>query len=351
MKQDEIKSHVNVNSFSIGFIVLALAVYILIVAKSLLVPFVVAIGLWYLINALAKGYYSFLKVIPKFFCYILAISTLVFGMWGVVELITANIADVVQEAPRYQKNLEALVLKTTLALKIEDQFTISELLKYINLTDMASSLAKTFTGLAGKTFIVLVYVCFLLYEQRTFDQKISYMISDDNKEKNIRRILKAIDGKIQLYIWVKTLMSALTGGLSYLVMKWVGVDFAEFWGLIIFFLNFIPTIGSLMGIIFPALLTLIQFDTPYEFIVVSAGLSAIQISIGNGLDPKMMGSSLNLSPLVILLSLATWGTIWGIPGMFLSIPIMVIINISLAQFPKTRPIAVMLSKTGAIIDD
>jgi predicted PurR-regulated permease PerM len=143
-------------------------------------------------------------------------------------------------------------------------------------------------------------------------------------------------------------MSALTGGLSFMILRGVGVDFAAFWGLIIFFLNFIPMIGSLIGIIFPALLTLVQFDTYTPFVVVSLGLSAVQMLIGNFLDPKMTGDTLNLSPLVILLSLATWGMIWGIPGMFLSIPIMVIVTIVMSQFETTRPLAVLLSKRGHV---
>ena len=196
--------------------------------------------------------------------------------------------------------------------------------------------------------MVFVYVAFLLIEQRTFSEKIARMIDDDKQESRVREILHNIDEKIRIYLGVKTVMSALTGALSYLVLKWVGVDFAAFWGLMIFFLNFIPMIGSLIGIVLPALLTLVQFDTYTPFIVVSIGLSAIQMGIGNFLDPKMMGDTLNLSPMVILLSLATWGAIWGIPGMFLSIPIMSTTTIVLSQFETTRPIAVLMSKRGHI---
>jgi len=336
---------------SLGFIVLFLFVYFLSVAKDLLLPLVIAIVLWYLINALAKRY-ARIKIshfgLPSFVCYILAIMTLGTGIWGVSELISRNMAEVVQAAPAYQQNLEEITQKLLATLKLNGEAEIATLNDYVNVGSIISAIAKSFTGIAGKTIIVFVYVSFLLLEQRTFNQKISAMISDEKREIKIRSILKSIESKIQLYIWVKTLMSALTGGLSFIVMRWVGVDFAEFWALIIFFLNFIPTIGSLLGIIFPALLTLIQFDTYYPFVVVSMGLSAVQMGVGNFLDPRMMGETLNLSPLVILLSLAVWGTIWGIPGMFLSIPIMVIVTIMLAQFDTTRPIAVLLSKDGKI---
>lgn len=337
--------------FPLAFLALGLFVYILIQAKSLLLPLVMAIGLWYLINAIAKRF-ARLDIggfkIPGFFCYLAAIAALGAGIYLIIDLVSRNIAQVVETAPLYQAKLEIMFDQAVKALKLEDQPSIKDIAGYLDVGNIIKNIATTFTGIAGTALIIFVYVAFLLYEQRTFDEKIKSMATNKTQEKRIRNILESIDTKIQTYLWVKTVMSALTGGLSFVVMKWVGVDFAEFWGLIIFFLNFIPTIGSLLGIIFPTLLTIVQFDTMGPFLIVSVGLSSIQMGIGNFLDPRMMGESLNLSPLVILLSLATWGTIWGIPGMFLSIPIMVIVTITLSQFQSTRAIAVLLSRHGRI---
>jgi predicted PurR-regulated permease PerM len=336
---------------ALGFIVLCLVIYVLHVARTLLVPLVVAVGVWYLINALAKWYHGFnigsFKV-PLKLCFLVSMVTLGIGIWMIIQLVGDNITQVVQAAPTYQANLESLFLNLLAEFNLDAAAAIQEISSYVNLGDIAGNLARVFTGLVGKTLVVFVYVAFLLIEQRTFSEKIARMIDDDGQESRVREILKNIDEKIRIYLGVKTVMSALTGMLSYLVLKWVGVDFAAFWGLMIFFLNFIPMIGSLVGIIFPALLTLVQFDTYTPFVVVSIGLSSIQMGIGNFLDPKMMGDTLNLSPIVILLSLATWGMIWGIPGMFLSIPIMATTTIVLSQFDTTRPIAVMLSKRGHI---
>ena len=336
---------------ALGFIVLCFVFYVLNVGRPILVPLFVAIGVWYLINALAKWYNHFhvgAYRIPLPLCFFVAILTLGAGIWAVIDLISDNMAQVVVAAPTYQSNLEALFVALLAEFNLDAGPTIEQITQYIDLGNMAGGLARVFTGIIGKTIIVLVYVAFLLIEQRTFSEKIARMIEDDAQENRVRVILANIDAKIRLYLGVKTLMSALTGAMSYLVLKWVGVDFAAFWGLIIFFLNFIPMIGSLAGIVFPALLTLVQFDTYTPFVVTSIGLSTVQLLIGNFLDPKMMGDTLNLSPLVILLSLAMWGVIWGIPGMFLSIPIMVIITIVLSQFRTTRPIAIILSKRGQI---
>ena len=153
---------------------------------------------------------------------------------------------------------------------------------------------------------------------------------------------------IQTYIGLKTFVSAITGILSYIVMALVGVDFAGFWAVLIFILNFIPYIGSLVGVAFPAVLTLVQFDSLIPFVITSTVLASVQLAVGNIIEPRMMGRSLNLSPLVILLSLAIVGQIWGIVGMVLSMPFMVIAMIVCAGFEATRPVAIVLSATGNV---
>lgn len=130
----------------------------------------------------------------------------------------------------------------------------------------------------------------------------------------------------------------------------IGVDFAIFWAFLIFLLNYIPTIGSLIATAFPAVLTLVQFETFTPFIIVLVAITGIQMVVGNFIEPKMMGNSLKISSLVVLLSLAFWGAIWGVTGMFLCVPITVILMIIFAQFPTSRPIAILLSDDGDIND-
>jgi predicted PurR-regulated permease PerM len=147
---------------------------------------------------------------------------------------------------------------------------------------------------------------------------------------------------------MKTLVSLATGVLSYAILEWVGVDFAAVWALLIFMLNFIPNIGSILGMMLPALLTLVQFDTLTPFLIITFGLGAVQFVIGNLAEPALMGKSLNLSSFMIILSLTFWGMLWGIPGMFLSVPIMVMFAIICARFDSLRGIAVILSADGRI---
>lgn len=131
-------------------------------------------------------------------------------------------------------------------------------------------------------------------------------------------------------------------------MKAVGVDFAGFWALLIFALNFIPYIGAWLGVVFPAALALIQFDTPTPFLLTTGGLALIQFTTGSIIEPRVMGTGLNLSPVIMLLSLALWGSMWGIAGMLLAVPLMVIVMIVCSHFEATRPIAVLLSADGDV---
>ena len=140
----------------------------------------------------------------------------------------------------------------------------------------------------------------------------------------------------------------MTGGLSYIALLIIGIDSPVFWAFLIFLLNFIPTIGSLIATMFPAVFCLLHYGEFGPGILVLIFVGAIQILVGNILEPKLMGSSMNISSLVTIIALSFWGAIWGVTGMILSVPITVIMIIIFSQFPSTRPIAVALSEKGEI---
>ncbi len=140
----------------------------------------------------------------------------------------------------------------------------------------------------------------------------------------------------------------LTSATSYAVLKTIGVDFAETWALIIFLLNYIPSIGAIIGVVFPALLALIQFDTFWQFLLITALLAGTQLIIGNILEPSLMGRTLNLSPFVVIASLAFWAMIWGIVGAFLSVPLTTALIIVCSHIPSLRWVAILLSADGRI---
>jgi predicted PurR-regulated permease PerM len=152
------------------------------------------------------------------------------------------------------------------------------------------------------------------------------------------------------YLFVKTFIAAATGIGAYIWLRIIGLEFAGVWAFLVFIMNYIPTIGSIVACSLPILYALISGDSLHLPILTASGLIILEVLFGNILDPKLMGKTLNLSTLAILINLVFWGVLWGIAGMFFSVPILAAIFIITAQFDSTRWIAVILSADGQIPD-
>jgi len=155
---------------------------------------------------------------------------------------------------------------------------------------------------------------------------------------------------VRQYITVKTVSNLVTAGVSYAIMLIIGVQFAGFWALLIFALNYIPIFGAASAITLPVLLSLVQPDGGGVRMAAITAISLIGAEqiMSNGVEPRIVGRSLNLSPLIILFSLGIWGSIWGFAGLLLSVPITVTVMIVLSQFRSTRAVAIMMSDNGEI---
>lgn len=339
------------SSFALGFIVVCLIVYILHVASAIMIPLVIAVFVWYLINAIARGLGAFVlkgKNTQRLVCITLAIFMLIAGLWFIYKMISANAVDVMTQAPVYQSKLENFLPELLNQIPAAYRPNKADILSYLDIAGFIKVLVATFTGIAGKTLVVLFYTGFLLYEQRYFGRKLREMATSPGAEARVEKVLRNIDDKIQRYIWVKTFVSALVGISTWVLLRLFHIDFAQFWGVMTFILNFIPYVGSLVSILLPAAIALVQYGDLSLVFLVGFSLSALHVGVGSILDPRLTGDSLNLSPIFIILSLAAWGMIWGVPGMFLSIPILAAIVITMSQFPSTRPYAILLTKTGEI---
>ena len=164
----------------------------------------------------------------------------------------------------------------------------------------------------------------------------------------MRKLTEQIYRSTNQYVTLKTYVSLLTGGFSYIILLLYGVDYAFLWAFIIFLLNFIPYIGSFIATFLPSIFAIVQFGTIWYFIWIFGSIQVVQLIVGNYIEPRVMGKSLNLSPLVVVITLSFWGYVWGLLGMFLSVPITSIMLIIMAQFPSTRSVAVILSENGEI---
>ena len=341
-------SHNTAVSASLVILATIATFYVLVVGKAFLVPLAVAIMIWYVINALSRTYAKLLPKVEKsnWVTTTASLISIALFIFFSVDMVRGNINDVTAAAPAYKANFDVLANKILVRFNLESLPNIKQIISGFEVAPMISTLAATFTNMISDIFLVLIYVLFLMLEQGTFKRKIAQMFPDQIQQGSILSILSHAQEDIQTYLWIKTITSSITGVISYFVLLMVGVDFAGFWAFTIFLLNFIPTVGSIIATFFPALLALIQFDTFAEFFIVLIGVGAVQVIVGNFLEPKLMGSTLNVSLLIVMLSLTLWGSIWGVAGMFLSVPITVIMLIIFAHFEKTRYLAVLLSGDG-----
>ncbi len=324
------------------------------IARDLLIPLVLAIMLWSVVNALADRFQrpkpGGATLLPRWLALLLAVLFLGSLLVLTYQIMASQSTALVEAAPVYQARLTTLAGDLMTRFGIEELPTAEKLFGSLNLGSVLGYLGGSVGAVVSAFILVLIYTGFLFAEQRVMDEKLDALHDEREGSGRSRRVLERIAEQVQFYIWMKTLISLLTGGLSYVVLVMVGVDFAAVWALLIFLLNFIPTVGSIVGVLLPSLLSLVQFDTLTPFLVTAGGLSVVQFVVGNLVEPAVMGRTLNLSPLMILLSLTFWGMLWGIPGMFLSVPMMVILAIVCSQVDGLRWVAVVLSADGNIAD-
>ena len=336
-------------------IIAALSLYLLVVGEAILIPLVLAIFITYLLVAVAHGLQR-IKIggrgLPEGLALGTAALLFLLAIAVLVQLIAGNVRAVVEAAPAYQTRLESLLsdVNTYIATTFNrgKPLTVTSVLDQIDLRAILARLAGVFQEVASNTFQILIYVAFLLLEVGTFDRKLTAMFPGEARQVVLRGTLLQIGHKIERYVLIKTGVSLLIGLLTFATLSILQVDFAPFFGLLHFVLNFVPYVGAVVGITLPTLLALLQFGTVGKVIAVAAVLCINQVVVDNMLEPKLAGKTLNLSPIIIVLGLSVWGTMWGIIGMVLSVPIMVIVMIILSQFPRTRPVAVLMSENGEI---
>lgn len=333
----------------------ALFILLLIVAQDLLIPLVIAMLLWFVLITLAEGIRSLPKIgkyIPNFFALLGAIIISAGVISLIVRIVQNNITVLAENAPNYQEKLTRIGLQ--FISFIDNQFgyhiplDFSMVMGEINFVAVIGMIAKALTATISLGGIILIYVLFMLFESHSFDSKLSAMMTNNDHLIQVRGIIQKVSQQIKTYVVLKTILSVAVGFFSYLVLVYFEIDFPQFWALMIFLLNYIPTVGAVIATIFPCLMALLEYESFGIVVLLAIILTSIHFVIGNLIEPRLIGSSVNLSPLVILISLAVWGKIWGIIGMFLGVPLVVIAAIIFANFSKTRPLAILLSEKGKL---
>lgn len=324
--------------------VIAAGLYFL---REPLTQFALALILWLAIDGLAGTidrrvpFVSRLGALPIAIVIVLGLVALI--GWVVVANLRAMSADFLT----YETRLNQVIAQGHAALRIGGPTpTFSDLIARLDPASVASQLGSGLRNLASDVIFILIYLGFLFPAAALMSTKLDFIFTPGKQREQARDVFRRIRLSMERYLWVQTVVSLVITGLTYTTLVVLGVHNALFWSFVIFFLNYIPTIGSIVAVLVVTAVALIQFSSLAYVLAVAVGVGAWQFIVGNFLQPRMTGDSLNLSALVVLLALAIWGAVWGIAGAFLAAPLTVMLMIVLAQFPSTRWIAILLSADG-----
>jgi predicted PurR-regulated permease PerM len=267
---------------------------------------------------------------------LLALSAVILSQINTVLLTTLSYADQSQRAIAelfgvMGEDVEAAVLATMRSVDIPAYFR---------------AIAGQAGSLLAATVLVILFVGFLFVERIWFPLKLEALAGTPEQAARVRVIMTTIIHRVNRYLLVKTAVSAVTGLMVWGVAELAGLDLAVALGVLTFILNYIPNVGSIVATILVALVAYVQLAELGPALAVFGAVGVIQFVNGNIIDPMLMGRALQLSSFGILISLAFWSAVWGVPGMFLAVPIMVGIMIICAEIPQLRTIAILLSRDG-----
>lgn len=334
-------------TFAILFLVLL--GYILYVGQTIILPILVAVIVVYvLVSASAwLGSKPLFKRLPETIRRLLVLITfsLVLILLGGIVVDTAE--QITPQLPTYQHNVSQLIHDTLSYFHVKKipNWTVlwDKLTDHINFQSLLTSTMTALSTIAGWLFMVILYAGFMIAEQGSFSEKLTIALPGE-KGQRASDIVHNINKSIGDYLAVKTLINVILGFTCLIILLLFGVDFAVFWAVLIALFNYIPYVGSFIGIAFPVLLAMAQFGSMGKTALLLGALVAVQMFTGNIVEPRMIGKRVNMSPFVVMVALTLWSSLWGIAGAILAIPLTAMIAIILSSFNSTRPFAILLAE-------
>jgi len=265
---------------------------------------------------------------------------------GTAFFVAENGAGFATQLVAYGPRLDAVIAQVAGLAHVDSPPTVLSIIKGLDVSKYLGMIARAVQDFASTALFVLVYLAFILASRKGWERKaIGLFPVREERQEAVVAFLRIRDG-VERYLFVQTVTGLMVAGLSWIAMAAVGLHDALFWAFLIFLAVYIPVAGGVFAGVAPPLFALVQFPGYGQAIILFIVLQAVGIVIGNVVYPRMQGRSLNIDPVVVLLALAFWSAIWGLPGAFLSTPLTVAIMVILAQFDGTRWISVLLSADG-----
>ncbi len=331
-----------------GFVAAIFLVLVMKELKQIFIPFFIALFFYFMLRPVVRRLEK--RRLPKSLILIGVLLLVFFCLFLLGLLIFNGASTFVDHFPAYSEKITRLVRDLLASLKLPvidlNQYIASiqweEVLDSGRITSIVTGTVGSFTSLFGNLLLVILLLMFMLVEKVPMADRIAQALSSQRSQE-LRGILSDISGRVHHYLFIKTLMSLATAILAALILIAGGVDLVIFSALLVFFLNFIPTFGSLVSTAFPVLIAFLKYGFCLRLVLIAAAMMIMQFAMGNIIEPQVMGRGLNLSPIVILLSLIFWGWLWGVVGMFLAVPITAALKIFFEYVPPLKPLAAALS--------
>jgi len=336
---------VDFQTFGLAFIVVFFVGFFLKLARPILIPFFLAVLLGYALSPVLARLRRWRVPRPVAIIAVLVLTIAVVYLVGLVVYSSAK--TFAAELPAYEAKLKTLLVEVGDALEIPSlKVDPTEWLKTLNFQKIATVLVSAlgpFLNFMSGLLLVLLFLAFIIAARGGVERKIGRALPK-REASQVVAMVRTIDGQIQKYLAIKTLMNLLTGVLTGLVLALFGVPFGVLFGFFAFLFGYIPTVGSIIVVVPAVLLAFFNSASFWQAFWLFIVLSVVNQAIGNFLEPRLMGRGLGLSPLLVLFALFFWGWLWGIPGMILAVPILAVIKIICANVPELRPLEVLMEK-------
>lgn len=317
--------------------------------RDILTPLAMAIFLMIMIDGVKRAIEHRTPVPSRFAgaaALVLVVVGFLLSIWIIVDGAASFFTDASGVSASIGPRLDHIIADVSGLVGVSDPPTLNELIAGIDLRGWLTGAALQAQGVASGAFFVMVYLGFLLASQAGFRKKIVAMFPDRGARNEALEVFNRVRGGVEGYLWVQAVTGAMICVVAWAMMRAVGLQNAEFWTFVIFIVGFIPVLGGAIAGLAPPLFALVQFESYWPALGLLIGLQALLFIVGNLIQPRMQGDNQNIDPVVVLLALALWGKMWGVPGMFLSTPLAVMAMAILAEFKGSRWMAVLLSGDG-----
>jgi AI-2 transport protein TqsA len=323
-------------------------VFVLKELRQIFIPFFIALFFYFLLNSTVHKLMA-LKI-PKAMIMVGLLLVIFICLFLIGLLIFTGASSFIENFPAYSEKITQMAKGMLASLKLP----LIDVKQYIakidwgktfdpgQITVLVSGTMGNFVNFIGNLLLVLLLLMFMLGEKVPMVTRVALAMSKKRGEE-LQTIVAAIDSRVQHYLFIKTLMSLVTAVLAAMILLVGRVDFVIFSALLIFFLNYIPTVGSLLGTAFPVLIAFLRYGFCLRLVLITAALMVMGFVMGNVVEPQIMGKNLDLSPIIIVLSLIFWGWLWGVVGMFLAVPITSALKIIFESIPPLKPLAAAMS--------